>query len=106
MINYQSRNPPNDFTMLENEALFSLSADAYYLYAILRNLDKDADNSTKVLVRRTNLNKNAFQQAKNELINKGWLETKKLYANVFAFYIGKEVIKKYKHIKKTRKKNS
>jgi len=104
-LNYQSSKPPNNFTMIENEALFGLTPNAYFLYAILKNLDSDATNSNAVLMKRTNLNKHAYIKAKTELINKGWLATKQLYGNRYAFYIGKEAIKKYKYFKQRNEKN-
>ena len=106
MINYQSRNPSNGFTMLEDEALFGLSADAYYLYAILRNLDKDADNSIEALVKRTRLTKNGLRVAKTELKKEGWIASKQLYGNIYALYIGKEAVRKYNYFEKKKKQNS
>ena len=103
-LNYQSSNPGNDFTMIENKA-FELSPNAYYLYAKLRKLDSDASNSIKVLMKYTDLNEYACKKAKKELIDKGWLATKQLYGNRYAFYIGKEAIAKYKYIEKKSKEN-
>jgi hypothetical protein len=102
-LNYQSNKPANKFTMLENEALFSLTPNAYFLYAVLRNLNPDASNSTEALMKRTELNEYAYAKAKAELIKKGWLAVKQLYANKYAFYIGKEAVSKYKYIKKKNK---
>lgn len=104
-LNYQSKNPANNFTMLENEALFELTPNEYYIYAILRNLHPDASNSNDVLIARTGMNKNAFVQAKTGLQKKDWLAVKQLYGNIYAFYIGKEAIAKYKYIKKKRDEN-
>jgi len=104
-LNYQSKNPANNFTMLENEALFELTPNEYYLYAILRNMHPDASNSEEVLVARTGMKPYAYVTAKGGLQKKGWLEVKQLYANMYAFYIGKEAVAKYKYIKKKSDEN-
>jgi len=105
-LNYQSSSPSNKFTMIEDEALFGLTPNAYFLYAILKNLGSDATNSNVVLMKRTGLNNYACKKAKKELINKGWLATKQLYGNRYAFYIGKEAIKKYKYFKQIKEEKN
>jgi len=104
-LNYQSKNPANNFTMLENEALFALTPNEYYVYAILRNLHPDASNSNDVLIARTGMKPHAYVTAKGGLKKKGWLAVKQLYGRKYAFYIGKEAIAKYKYIKKKSDEN-
>ena len=104
-LNYQSKNPANNFTMLENEALLELTPNEYYVYAILKNLHPDASNSNDVLIARTGMKAYAYVTAKGGLQKKGWLLVKQLYGNMYAFYIGKEAIVKYKYIEKKNKEN-
>jgi hypothetical protein len=104
-LNYQSSNPANKFTMLENEALFDLTPNEYYLYAVLRNLDPDVSNSNDVLMVHTGMKEYPYVQAKVGLQKKGWLAVKQLYGNKYAFYIGKEAVSKYKYIEKKSDEN-
>ena len=78
-----------------------LSADALYLYVILRNLRADESNSKKALMKKTRLKEWAYKKAKAELVSKGYLATKQLSGNRYAFYIGRiRVILHKKSLKK------
>ena len=73
-----------------------LSADAYYLFIKLIKLMPNESNSNSKLRETTGFSKRRFDRAKAELIDKNYLETKQLYANFYAFYIGKESVQNYK----------
>lgn len=104
-LNYNSPKPRDNFIMIENEAM-ELSPNAYYLYILLRNIDKDATNSNEVLAKRAKLNMHAYKKAKAELIEKKWLATQQLYGNRYAFYIGKIAVKRYNdRLKKWKNKH-
>jgi len=74
-----------------------LSADAFYLLIEFMKLAPNEDNSNDALKKKTDFSKRRFDRAKKELISKGYLDTKQLYGNVYALYIGKESVKIYKH---------
>ena len=95
MINYQSRNPSKNFLMLENEAIEDLSPNAMFLYLHYRNLQSNQDNSNKTLMKLTSFKKTKFDAAKSELVSKGYLDTKQLFNNKYALYIGKESVQRY-----------
>ena len=80
-----------------------LSPYAYYLLIKLMKLAPNEDNSNDALKTKTGFSKRKFDRAKKELVSKGFLDTKQLYANVYALYIGKESVRKYK---KTLKKSN
>ena len=101
MLNYQSPKPENDFLMLEKDAIRYLSANALYLYVILRDLRANESNSKKALIKKTGLKEWAYKKAKAELVSKGYLATKQLFGNRYAFYIGQvRVILHKKSLKK------
>ena len=102
MINYQSQNPSKNFIMLDKGIDDVLSPDAYYLLIKLMKLAPNENNSNDVLKKKTGFSKRKFDRAKKELVSKGFLDTKQLYANVYALYIGKESVHTYK---KTYKKS-
>lgn len=74
-----------------------LSADAFYLLIEFMKLAPNEDNSNDALKKKIDFSKRRFDRAKKELIIKGYLDTKQLYGNVYAVYIGKESVKTYKH---------
>ena len=96
MLNYQSDYPSNNFLKLENEAIEELSRSALVLYIHLRKLQSNEDNSNDALIKKTTLTKNALKEAKRELIKKSYLDTKQLFDNKYAFYIGKLKVDEYK----------
>lgn len=49
---------------------------------------------------KTGLSRRRFESAKKELVEQGYLDTKQLWGNIYAFYIGKESVKKYRYHKK------
>jgi len=102
MINYQSPNPSKNFIMWDKRVDDELSADACYLHLKLMKLAPDENNSNTALKKKTKFSKRRFDRAKKELVNKGYLDTKQLYGNVYALYIGKESVHTYK---KTYKKS-
>ncbi len=73
-----------------------LSPEAYYLYIKLMKLAPNESNSNISLRNKTNFSKRRFDKAKAELIEKNYLETKQLYGNVYAFYIGRQKVQDYK----------
>ncbi len=97
MINYQSERPSNNFLMLENSALDELSPMALYLYTCYRRLQPNEDNSNAHLMEVASLKKTRFDAAKAELVKKGYLDTKQLFGNKYALYIGKSSVEKYKY---------
>jgi len=96
MINYQSQNPSKNFIMVDRGIDDDLSPDAYFLLIKLMKLAPKADNSNASLKKKTGFGKRKFDQAKKELVDKGYLDTKQLYDNRYAYYIGKESVKDYK----------
>ena len=77
-----------------------LSSDAYYLLTILMHLAANESNSSLSLRAESKFSKRRFDSAKAELIEKGYLETKQLYSNKYAFYIGRESVQRYKVLHK------
>ena len=73
-----------------------LSPDSYYLLIKYMKLAPNEDNSNNALKIKTGFSKRKFDRAKKELVIRGYLETKQLYGNVYALYIGKESVKTYK----------
>ena len=104
MINYQSQNPKNNFIMLDKGIDEDLSSDAFYLLIKLMKLASNEDNSNSVLREKTKFSKRRFDRVKAELVAKGYLETKQLYSNYYAFYIGKQSVLEYK--KKHKRSNN
>lgn len=96
MINYQSPNPSKNFIMWDKGVDDLLSADACYLLIKLMKLAPNENNSNDALKKKTGFSKRKFDRAKKELVNKGFLDTKQLYGNVYALYIGKESVHTYK----------
>lgn len=96
MLNYQSPNPSRNFLMIDKEVDNELTPDAYYLLVKLIKLAPNEDNSNNNLRKKTNFSKRKFDRAKIELINKNYLDTKQLYDNKYAFFIGKERVSEYK----------
>jgi len=80
-----------------------LSPDAYYLLIKYMKLAPNEDNSNDALKKKTDFSKWIFDRAKKELVTKGYLDTRQLHGNVYALYIGKESVQKYK---KTSKKSN
>lgn len=101
MINYQSPNPQKNFIMLDKGIDDELSPDAFFLLIKLMKLAPNEDNSNDKLQEKTNFSKRKFDSAKAELVKKSYLETKQLYGNRYAFYIGKERVMEYKSRYKT-----
>lgn len=96
MINYQSEKPPPPFIMIDKGIDDELSPDAYYLLIKLMKLAPNESNSNTNLKEKTNFSKRKFDRAKTELIDKNYLDTKQLYSNVYAFYIGKQRVQEYR----------
>lgn len=96
MKNYQSSNPSKNFLMIDKGIDDELSPDAYYLLIKLIKLAPNEDNSNDALKAKTGFGKRKYDKAKKELVLKGYLDTKQLYANHYANYIGKESVKDYK----------
>ncbi len=101
MINYQSQNPVKNFIMLDKGIDDELSCDAYFLLIKLMKLAPNECNNNECLMKKTELSRRRFERAKKELVNKKFLDTKQLWGNVYAFYIGKESVKRYKYYKKS-----
>lgn len=99
MINYQSKKPSKNFLMIEKEIYDDLTMEAFFLFFKLRTLAPNESNSNQSLMQKTRLGKRKFDRAKKELVFKGYLDTKQLYDNVYAFYIGKEAVQSYKRSK-------
>lgn len=100
MINYQSQNPQSNFIMLDKGIDDDLSPEAYYLLIKLMKLAPNEDNSNSALREKTKFSKRKYDRAKAELITKKCLETKQLYDNYYAFYIGKQSVLQYKKLYK------
>jgi hypothetical protein len=83
--------------MLSNDADEELGPDALFLYIKLKKLKSNEDNSNQALMAKTGLKEWSFKQAKAELIDKGYLDTKQVYGNKYAFYIGKDQVERYKN---------
>ena len=82
--------------MIHNEADEELTSKAFFLYIKLLKLMSNERNDKNTLMDKTGLSEYHFKKAKAELLDKGYLETKQLYGNVYAFYIGKESVQQYK----------
>ncbi len=119
MKNYQSPNPSKNFIMVDKGFDDDLSPDAYYLLIKFMKLAPNENNSNEDLKKKTSFSKRKFDRAKKELVTKGYLDTKQLYGNHYALYIGKESARDYKkrlkksdnryeqnEIRKIKKKNS
>lgn len=78
-----------------------LSSDAYFLLVKLMKLAPKECNSNKCLMEKTGFSKRKFDRSKKELVNKSYLDTRQLYGNVYALYIGKESVRNYKRLKKS-----
>ena len=78
-----------------------LLCDAYFLLIKLMKLAPNACNSNKCMMDKTGLSRRRFEAAKKELINKCYLDTKQLWSNRYALYIGEQSVKQYKLYKKT-----
>jgi len=96
MINYQSTRPSTNFLMIDKNIDDALTPDANYLFIKLMKLAPKEDNSNENLKKKTGFSKRRFDRAKKELVTKGFLDTKQLYANYYAFYIGQESVKRYR----------
>jgi len=82
--------------MWDKEVDNILSADACYLLIKLMKLAPNENNSNDALKKKTGFSKRKFDKAKKELVSKGFLDTKQLYGNVYALYIGKDSVIAYK----------
>ena len=83
--------------MLENSARVELSPNALCLYICYRSLHHNENNSNAALMAVTSFKKTKFDAAKAELVKKGYLDTKQLHNNIYALYIGKQSVNKYKY---------
>lgn len=95
MLNYQSP-ASKPFLMIPKEIDNDLSPEAYFLLVKLMKLGANEDNSNVALREKTNFSKRVFTRAKAELIDKGYLDTKQLYGNYYALYIGKQSVLNYR----------
>ena len=100
MINYQSKNPSTKFIMIDKGIDDELSSDGYYLLIKLMKLAPNENNSNSALRTKTMFSKPRFDRAKAELVFNGYLETKQLFNNMYAFYIGKQSVQQYKAVYK------
>lgn len=100
MLNYKPPGPTSLFVKLENEAINELGPDAMYLYVKLRKLEPKESNDNQSLMVKTGLTEWKLKKAKNELIDKGFLDTQQLYGNRYALYISKEIVTFYQNSKK------
>jgi len=82
--------------MIGKEVDNELGANAYYLYVKLINLEPNEDNSNVKLKQKTGFGERKFLKAKNELIEKGYLDTRQVYSNKYVMYIGKQAVKRYR----------
>ena len=106
MINYQSSNPSRNFLMIAKRIDDVLSSDAYFLLVKLMKLAPKECNGNKCLMSKTGLSRRRFELAKKELVDKRFLDTKQLWGNRYALYIGEESVKRYKKHKKTQNQNA
>lgn len=95
MLNYQSP-ASKPFLMIPKEIDNDLSPEAFFLLVKLMKLDSNEDNSNDALRKKTNFSKRVFTKAKAELIEEGYLDTKQLYGNYYALYIGKQSVLNYR----------
>lgn len=95
MINYQSQNPSKNFIMIDKGIDDDLSPDAYFLLIKLMKLAPNEKNSNEKIREKTKFSKRKLDKAKAELIEKNYLETKQLFGNRYALYIGKSKVKEY-----------
>jgi len=105
MINYQSDRPANKFLMVDRSIDEKLSDGAYYLFIKLMKLAPDERNDNTSLMKKTGYGKRKFDKAKKELVDKGYLDTKQLFDNKYAFYIGKQSASRYKRTNKQSANN-
>ena len=96
MINYKSNNPTKNFLMIDKTIDENLSDGAYFLLIKLMKLAPNESNSNDSLKKKTGFGKRKFDRVKAELISKGYLDTKQLFDNKYAFYIGKQSVSIYK----------
>lgn len=99
MLNYKSPKPSIPYHQIGKEADKELGADAYFLYVKLIDLQGNEDNSNEALKQKTGFGDRKFIKAKNELIDKGYLDTRQVYGNRYVMYIGKRVVKRYRNSK-------
>lgn len=95
MLNYQSP-VSKPFLMVPKGIDNDLSSEAFFLLIKLMQLRSNEDNSNDALREKTNFSKRVFTRAKAELIDKNYLETKQVYGNRYAFYIGKARVQEYR----------
>jgi len=89
--------------MMEKGIDYILSPDALSLIMKYMQLAPNENNSNDALKKKTGYSKRKFDRAKKELVTKGYLDTRQLHGNIYALYIGKESVRKYK---KTLKKSN
>lgn len=87
--------------MMDKRIDDDLTSDAYYLLIKLMKLAPNENNSNDALKKKTDFSKRKFDRAKKELVTKGYLDSKQLYGNIYALYIGQESVHKYKRKFKT-----
>lgn len=95
-LNYQSDFPSSDFMKLENGIENILEPEALKLYIVMRKLTPFENNSNDALMKKSNLSQRKFIKAKNELLDKGFIETRQVSANKYLYFIGKERVEKYR----------
>jgi hypothetical protein len=105
MINYQSANPSKEFLMVDKSIDENLSETAYYLLIKFMKLAPNERNDNTYLMKKTGFGKRKFDKAKKELVNKGYLDTKQLFDNKYALYIGKSSVSLYKRRNKQSANN-
>lgn len=99
MINYQSPEPVNNWIKLEKCLVDDLSESSFKLLIKLMMLKANENNSNQNLMKITGFGERKFLNAKNELIDKGYLDTRQVYGNKYVMYIGKERVKHYRNSK-------
>lgn len=95
-LNYQSDFPSSDFMKLENGIENVLEPEALKLYIVMRKLTPFENNSNDALMKKSNLSQRKFIKAKNELLDKGFIETRQVKGNRYLYFIGKERVEKYR----------
>ena len=94
MRNYQSSEPSGNYMKLDKSLIHDMSESAFVLLITLTLLKANEDNSNEALMKLTGFGERKFLRSKNELIDKGYLDTRQVYANKYVLYIGKESVRR------------
>ena len=96
MLNYQSFEPSGNYMKLDKSLIHAMTESAFVLLITLTLLKANEDNSNEALMKLTGFGERKFLRSKNELIDKGYLDTRQVYGNKYVLYIGKESVKRYR----------